>query len=62
MLKINREIRFSKECLTAENLHHREHLLGIANHTHSSDKQDIKLDDVEVHYHEHTHNGHSHVH
>ncbi len=63
MLEINREIRFSKEELSHDALHYREHLTGHANHTHSHKEDEVELDDVSVeHYHEHTHDGHTHKH
>lgn len=60
MLKINREIKLKKDELSHDNLHHREHVLGIATHHHHHDE--MELDDVDVPYHEHTHDGHHHTH
>ena len=63
MLDINREIRFSKEELSHDAIHHREHLTGKANHTHKHATEEVELDDVPVeHYHEHSHDGHTHKH
>lgn len=62
MLKLNKEVRFSKEKLSPKNLHHREHILGLATHSHSHSHDEGELEEVDVHYHEHSHNGHTHKH
>ncbi len=62
MLKINHQIRFSKEEISHSDIHHREHILNIADHVHLNEENDVELDEVNVQYHEHSHNGHTHNH
>lgn len=62
MLKTKHEIRFKKENLSHDEIHHREHILGKSNHAHDHEKNDIELDNIDVSYHEHNHDDHLHKH